>query len=54
MISIVSMIRRGSVVVSFLVGAMVFKEKNLKSKAIDLSLVVLSMILLYIGSKYGI
>lgn len=54
MISIVSMIRRGSVVVSFLVGAMVFKEKNLKSKTIDLSLVLLSMLLLYIGSKYGI
>jgi len=54
MISIVSMIRRGSVVVSFMVGAMVFHEKNLKSKAIDLSLVILSMILLYIGSKYGI
>ncbi len=51
MISIVSMIRRGSVVVSFLFGAMVFKEKNLKSKLIDLSLVILSMILLFIGSK---
>ena len=49
-----SMVGLGGVVVSFLVGAMVFKEKNLKSKAIDLSLVVLSMILLYIGSKYGI
>lgn len=51
MISIVSMIRRGSVVVSFLFGAMVFREKNLKSKAIDLLLVLLGMIFLYIGSK---
>ena len=32
LISIVSMIRRGSVVVSFLFGAMLFHEKNLKSK----------------------
>lgn len=50
MISIVSMIRRSSVVVSFLFGAMIFKEKNLKSKIIDLVLVLLSMFLLYIGS----
>lgn len=33
MISIVSMVRRGSVVVSFLFGALFFHEKNLKSKA---------------------
>ncbi len=51
MISIVSMIRRGSVVVSFLCGAMFFHEKNLKAKAIDLALVLLGMIFLYIGSK---
>ncbi|NLV52097.1 MAG: DMT family transporter [Bacteroidales bacterium] len=50
MISIVSMVRRGSVVVSFLFGAMVFKEKNLKSKLIDLALVLLSMLFLFIGS----
>lgn len=51
MISIVSMIRRGSVVVSFLFGAMMFKEKNLKSKVVDLALVLLSMLFLFIGSK---
>lgn len=50
MISIVSMIRRGSVVVSFLFGALVFHEKNLKSKAVDLALVLLGMIFLWIGS----
>ena len=38
MISIVSMVRRGSVVVSFLFGAMFFREKNLKSKTVDLIL----------------
>ena len=51
MISIVSMVRRGSVIVSFLFGAMMFREKNLKSKAIDLILVLIGMIFLYLGTK---
>lgn len=51
LISVVSMIRRGSVLVSFFVGAMAFHEKNLRSKAIDLALVLLSMVFLYLGSK---
>ena len=51
MISIVSMVRRGSVLVSFLFGAVVFHEKNLKAKAFDLALVLLGMIFLYIGSR---
>ena len=51
MISIVSMIRRGSVVVSFMFGAMFFHEKNLKAKAFDLALVLLGMVFLYIGSQ---
>ena len=51
MISIVSMIRRGSVIVSFLFGAMFFHEKNLRAKAFDLALVLLGMVFLYIGSR---
>ena len=51
MISIVSMVRRGSVIVSFLCGAVLFHEKNLKAKAVDLALVLLGMIFLYIGSR---
>ena len=51
MIAVVSMVRRGSVIVSFLFGAMVFKEKNLRSKAIDLLLVLLGMACLFIGSR---
>lgn len=50
MISIVSMVRRGSVLVSFLFAALVFREKNLKSKFIDLLLVLLGMVFLYLGS----
>lgn len=51
MISIVSMVRRGSVLVSFMFGALVFQEKNLKRKAFDLFLVLLGMLCLYFGSK---
>lgn len=51
MISIVSMVRRGSVVVSFLFGALIFREKNMKSKAIDLVLVLIGMFFLYLGSR---
>ena len=51
MISIVSMVRRGSVIVSFLFGAAVVHEKNLKSKVVDLALVLLGMLFLYFGSK---
>ena len=51
MISIVSMIRRGSVIVSFLSGALFFHEKNLRAKAFDLALVLLGMVFLYIGSR---
>ena len=51
MISITSMVRRGSVIVSFLFGAAVFHEKNLKAKFADLLLVMLGMLFLYFGSK---
>ena len=51
MISIVSMVRRGSVIVSFLCGALFFHEKNLRAKSVDLALVLLGMIFLYIGSR---
>lgn len=51
MIAIVSMVRRSSVIVSFICGAFILREKNLKSKAIDLIFILLGMIFLYIGSK---
>lgn len=49
LISVVSMVRRSSVLVSFMLGASLFHEKNLRSKAIDLVLVLLSMVLLWLG-----
>ena len=51
LIAVVSMIRRGSVIVSFSCGAMLFHEKNLRTKALDLAFILIGMILLYIGSK---
>ena len=51
LISVVSMIRRGSVLVSFLFGAWWFHERNLRSKVVDLFLVLLGMLFLYFGSR---
>lgn len=51
LISVISMIRRGSVLVSFLIGAFLLKEQNIKAKAFDLVLVCISMVLLYLGSR---
>lgn len=51
LIAVVSMIRRGSVVVSFAFGAFLLHEKNLKSKAIDLLLIIIGLFFLYLGSK---
>ena len=51
MISVVSMIRRGSVVVSFTCGALLFREKNLRNKLADMLLVLLGLIFLFIGSR---
>ncbi|MDR3338691.1 MAG: DMT family transporter [Candidatus Symbiothrix sp.] len=50
LISVVSMIRRSNVIVVFLFGAFIYREKNLKSKAFDLILVLIGMFFLYLGS----
>lgn len=51
MISIVSMIRRSSVLISFLGGIFIFKDSNIKAKLWDLLLVALGLFFLYIGSR---
>lgn len=51
MISVVSTIRRSGVIVPFLYGAIVLKDKNIKLKVIDLIGVLIGMFLLYLGSK---
>lgn len=50
MIAVVSMIRRGSVIVSFFYGVIALHEKDVRSKLIDLSILLLGLTLLVIGS----
>lgn len=51
MISVVSLIRRGSVLISFACGVIIFKERNLKAKIVDLLLILIGMIFVYFGSR---
>ena len=51
MVSVVSMVRRSSVVVSFLCGAVLFREHNLRSKAFDLAFILVGMFFLWLGSR---
>lgn len=51
MISVVSLVRRGSVIISFLCGALIFKERNLKAKALDLAFIIAGMVFIWLGSK---
>lgn len=50
LISIVSVIRRSGVIVSFIAGALMFHEKNIKLKGYMLIGVLFGMFLLYLGS----
>lgn len=50
LIAVVSMTRRSSVLVSFLFGAFLLHERNIRSKAVDLLLVFVSLILLCFGA----
>jgi transporter family protein len=50
MIAVVSMIRRSSVIVTFVCGVLLFGERNVRSKVIDLILILIAMVLLAIGS----
>ena len=51
MVAVVSMVRRSSVVVSFACGALLFGEKNLRSKAIDLIFILVGMVFLWLGTR---
>lgn len=51
MVAVVSMVRRSSVVVSFACGAVLFGEKNLRTKAIDLAFILVGMVFLWLGTK---
>lgn len=50
MISVVSMIRRGSVIVPFFYGVIALHEKNIRLKLIDLTVLLIGLSFLVIGS----
>ena len=50
MISVVSLVRRSSVIISFLCAAIIFRERNLPAKALDLLLILLGMALIWLGT----
>lgn len=50
MIAVVSMIRRGSVIVSFFYGVIALHEKNIRLKLIDLTMLLIGLTFLVIGS----
>ena len=51
LIAVVSMIRRGSVIVSFIYGITALREQNVRLKIADLTLLLIGLILLILGSK---
>lgn len=51
MISVVSLVRRSSVIVSFACAVIFFKERNLKAKVLDLLLLLLGMAFIWIGTR---
>lgn len=50
MLSVISLLRRGCAIVSFILGSILFKEKNLGSKAVDLGLLLIGMTILALAS----
>lgn len=50
LLGIVSVIRRGSVIIAFTIGAIIFKEQNIKSKAIALVGILAGVVLLIFGT----
>ncbi len=50
MLSVISVLRRASVLVTFVLGAILFKETNIKEKGLNMLLMAAGVILLLIGS----
>ena len=52
MLSVISLLRRGSVIVTFSLGALLFGEKNIKAKSIDLAILLAGLSFLVAGSSH--
>ncbi len=50
LVSVILLVRRASILFSFVFGIFFFKERDLKKKLISLSFIVVSIFLLYIGT----
>lgn len=50
LLSVISLVRRSSVIVTFAFGAILFREKKIRSKALDLAVLLTGMIFLVLGS----
>jgi len=51
LLSVISLIRRSSVIITFALGAWLFKEHNIKDKAIALTVMLTGLVLLFVGSS---
>jgi transporter family protein len=51
MISVVSLVRRSSVIISFICGVIIFKERNIKAKLLDLALLLAGMAFIWLGTR---
>lgn len=51
MLSIVSMVRRSSVIVPFIFGAVMYKEKRIKGKILDLAVLLCGMAMIIFGTN---
>ena len=51
MISVVSLVRRSSVIISFICGVIIFKERNIKAKVLDLALLLAGMAFIWLGTR---
>ncbi len=54
LITILSILRRTSVIISFAIGGIIFKETNLKRKAVALLGIMAGVLMIVFGSKYFI
>ncbi len=54
LLSVISLIRRGSVLITFVLGALIFKEHNIRSKAVTLGILLCGIVLLMFGSSIAL
>ena len=51
LISVVSLVRRSSVIISFACAVIFFKERNLKAKLLDLAILLVGMAFIWMGTR---